>query len=313
MDLSLNLNGFGDKPLIPIADLKEGGKYSKEEVEGRNKLATLYRLVDLFHWSQAIYNHISLRLPGEDKHEILINPFGLLYREITASSLVKITTDGRIIDPGSTPLGINQAGYILHTAIHEAFPEIKCVLHVHTSIGAAVASMECGLLPITQEAMVIGPVGYITFTGMLSVEEEKAEIAKELTGKKVIFLRNHGFACCGTTVEEALHLAYHTLNACKAQISALSGGLKNIILPGKEEINKTYELAKHGANGMNRVAADKNGDKMVHTLERMGDIEWGVGELEWEAWMRQLDGAGYKTGHKYKLPQLMEVINKVGK
>uniref|UniRef100_A0A914M703 Class II aldolase/adducin N-terminal domain-containing protein n=1 Tax=Meloidogyne incognita TaxID=6306 RepID=A0A914M703_MELIC len=140
MDLSLNLNGFGDKPLIPIADLKEGGKYSKEEVEGRNKLATLYRLVDLFHWSQAIYNHISLRLPGEDKHEILINPFGLLYREITASSLVKITTDGRI----------NQAGYILHTAIHEAFPEIKCVLHVHTSIGAAVASMECGLLPITQ-------------------------------------------------------------------------------------------------------------------------------------------------------------------
>uniref|UniRef100_A0A914KU13 Class II aldolase/adducin N-terminal domain-containing protein n=1 Tax=Meloidogyne incognita TaxID=6306 RepID=A0A914KU13_MELIC len=150
MDLSLNLNGFGDKPLIPIADLKEGGKYSKEEVEGRNKLATLYRLVDLFHWSQAIYNHISLRLPGEGKHEILINPFGLLYREITASSLVKITTDGRIIDPGSTPLGINQAGYILHTAIHEAFPEIKCVLHVHTSIGAAVASMECGLLPITQ-------------------------------------------------------------------------------------------------------------------------------------------------------------------
>ncbi|CAK5082684.1 unnamed protein product [Meloidogyne enterolobii] len=283
-----------DKPLIQIADLKEGGKYSKEEVEGRNKLATLYRLVDLFHWSQAIYNHISLRLPGEGKHEILINPFGLLYREITASSLVKITTDGRI----------NQAGYILHTAIHEAFPEIKCVLHVHTSIGAAVASME---------SMVIGPVGYITFTGMLSVEEEKAEIAKELTGKKVIFLRNHGFACCGTTVEEALHLAYHTLNACKAQISALSGGLKNIILPGKEEINKTYELAKHGANGMNRVAADKNGDKMVHTLERIGDIEWGVGELEWEAWMRQLDGAGYKTGHKYKIPQLMEVINKVGK
>uniref|UniRef100_A0A915MUX4 Class II aldolase/adducin N-terminal domain-containing protein n=1 Tax=Meloidogyne javanica TaxID=6303 RepID=A0A915MUX4_MELJA len=146
--------------------------------------------------------------------------------------------------------------------------------------------------------MVIGPVGYITFTGMLSVEEEKAEIAKELTGKKVIFLRNHGFACCGTTVEEALHLAYHTLNACKAQISALSGGLKNIILP---------------ANGMNRVAADKNGDKMVHSLERMGDIEWGVGELEWEAWMRQLDGAGYKTGHKYKIPQLMEVINKIGK
>uniref|UniRef100_A0A915N334 dihydropyrimidinase n=1 Tax=Meloidogyne javanica TaxID=6303 RepID=A0A915N334_MELJA len=152
---------FWNKPLIPIADLKEGGKYSKEEGEGRNKLATLYRLVNLFHWSQAIYNHISLRLPGE-------------------------------------------------------------------------------------EAMVIGPVGYITFTGMLSVEEEKAEIAKELTGKKVIFLRNHGFACCGTTVEEALHLAYHTLNACKAQISALSGGLKNIILPGKEEINKTYELAKHG-------------------------------------------------------------------
>jgi adducin len=314
MDNSLSLNGFGDKPLIPIADIKDGSKYSKEEIEGRNKLACLYRLVDFFHWSQGIYNHISLRLPGTGKHEILINPLGLLYREVTASSLVKITTDGRIIDHGSTPLGINQAGYILHTAIHEAFPEITCVLHVHTSYGAAVASMECGLLPINQEAMIIGPVAYINFTGMLSVEEEKAEIAKQLQGKKVIFLRNHGFACCGTSVEEALHLAYHALNACKAQVCAMSAGLDKIILSNKESIEKTYELAKHGANGMNRTAADKNGtDKMVHTLERMGDIEWGVGELEWEAWMRQMDGAGYKTGYKYKMPQLMDVINKVSK
>lgn len=92
---------------------------------------------------------LQLRLPG-DAHEILINPLGMVYREMTASSFVKISVDGRIIDPGSTPLGINQAGYILHTAIHEARPDVKCVLHMHTTAGAAVSSMKCGLLPINQ-------------------------------------------------------------------------------------------------------------------------------------------------------------------
>lgn len=308
MDVSLSLNGLGAKPLVPIADLEGNAKYSPEEIDCRNKLATLYRLVDLFHWSQAIYNHITVRIPG-DKHEILINPLGMVYREMTASSLVKISLDGRVMDPGSTPLGINQAGYILHTAVHEARPDVQCVLHLHTVAGAAVASMKCGLLPINQESMVIGQVAYHTYCGMLSVEEEKKEIAKQLGDKKVIFLRNHGFACCGSSVEEALHLAYHTIIACETQVAAMAAGEVNLVMPSAAAKKQAYEIALHGANGMNRTQAEQNG-KMAHTYERMGGIEWGVGELEWEAWMRQLDGAGYRTGHRYRLPQLMEVIKK---
>lgn len=311
MNVSLSLNGLGDKPLIPIADLEGSKKYSQVEIDCRNKLAALYRLVDLFHWSQAIYNHITVRLPG-DKHEILINPLGMVYREMTASSFVKISVDGRVLDPGSTPLGINQAGYILHSAVHEARPDVKCVLHLHTSAGAAVASMKCGLLPLNQESMVIGQVAYHAYCGMLSDEDEKAAIAKQLGNKKVIFLHNHGFACCGSSIEEALHLAYHTVIACETQVAAMAAGQANLIMPAEAAKKQAYEIAQHGANGMNRTAADQNG-KMAHTYERMGGIEWGVGELEWEAWMRQLDGAGYQTGHQYRLPQLMEVIKKCAK
>jgi adducin len=195
-------------------------------------LAALYRLVDLFHWSQAIYNHITLRLPG-DSHDILINPLGMVYREMTASSFVKISLDGRVKDPGSTGLGINQAGYILHTAIHEARPDVKCVLHMHSASGAAVSSMKCGFLPICQESMVIGPVAYHEYCGMLSAEEEKNEIVKHLGNKKVIFLRNHGFACCGVSVEEALHLAYHTIIACEAQVAAMAAGKDNLVVPSE--------------------------------------------------------------------------------
>ncbi|KAL3118575.1 hypothetical protein niasHT_005790 [Heterodera trifolii] len=290
MDISLSLNGLGAKPLVPIADLGDSKKYSAEETDCRNKLASLYRLVDLFHWSQAIYNHITLRLPGKN-HEILINPLGMIYREVTASSFVKISVDGRIVDPGSTPLGINQAGYILHTAIHEARPDVQCVLHLHSASGAAVSSMKCGLLPLNQESMVIGPVAYHEYCGMLSAEDEKTEIVKHLGDKK------------------ALHLAYHTLIACETQVAAMAAGEKNLIYPNEIAKKRAYDIAQHGANGMNRTASGQNGT-MAHTYEKMGDIEWGVGELEWEAWMRQLDGAGYQTGHKYQMPSLLEAVMK---
>uniref|UniRef100_A0A183CQ05 Aldolase_II domain-containing protein n=1 Tax=Globodera pallida TaxID=36090 RepID=A0A183CQ05_GLOPA len=277
MDVSLSLNGLGAKPLVRIADLADSKKYSAEEIDCRNKLASLYRLVDLFHWSQSIYNHITLRLPGKE-HEILINPLGMIYREVTASSFVKISVDGRILDPGSTPLGINQAGYILHTAIHEARPDVQCVLHLHTAAGAAVSAMKCGLLPLNQESMVIGPVAYHEYCGMLSAEDEKAEIVKHLGDKKT-------------------------------QVAAIAAGEKNLVYPNEIAKKRAYDIAQHGANGMNRTASGQNGS-MKHTYERMGDIEWAVGELEWEAWMRQLDGADYQTGHKYKMPALLEAIKK---
>jgi len=311
MNPSLNLHGLGEWPVVPIADLEGSTKYSAEEIQCRNKLAALFRIVDMFQWSQGIYNHITLQLPNKSgdpsKAEILINPLGMLYREITASSFVKITLDGRVLDPGSTPLGINQAGYILHSAIHEARHDAMCTLHVHTAAGSAVSTMKCGLLPLNQEAMLIGPVSYHDYEGMLSDEQEKTAIQEHLGNEnKVIILRNHGFAVCAESVEEALHLTYHTIIACETQVRAVRGGIDNIHMPTPIAVKRAYEIAKHGTNGMNRTAA-ANG-KMQHTYEKVANIEWRVGELEWEAYMRTLDEAGYQTGYHYKLPSLKKSI-----
>uniref|UniRef100_A0A183BZW1 Aldolase_II domain-containing protein n=1 Tax=Globodera pallida TaxID=36090 RepID=A0A183BZW1_GLOPA len=191
MNVSLSLNGLGEIPLVPIADLNGNKKYAVEEVECRNKLAALY--------DHRPFPLESFRLPGND-NEILINPLGMLYREITASSFAKISLDGRVIDPGSSPLGINQAGYILHSAIHGARRDVSCVLHLHTTAAAAVSAMKCGLLPIIQEAMILGPVAYHEYRGVLADVQEKKEIVKSLGDKKVLMLRNHGFAsCCRNT------------------------------------------------------------------------------------------------------------------
>jgi adducin len=123
-----------------------------------------------------------LRLSHE---EVLINPFGLLYNEITASSLIKISLDGKILDNGSTDLGVNQAGYILHSAIHSSRPDVKCVLHLHTPVVSAVSSMKCGLLPISQEAMIVGPPAYHDFQGIVCNEQERESIVQDLGDKNV--------------------------------------------------------------------------------------------------------------------------------
>jgi adducin len=158
----------------------------------------------------------------ENEEEILINPFGLLYNEITASSLLKISLDGSIIDNGSTTLGLNQAGYVLHSAIHKSRPDVKCILHAHTPVVSAVSSMKCGLLPISQEAMIIGPVAYHSFRGIVNDLEERKEIVRDLGDKNVMILQNHGFVACGQSVEDALHLAFHVIIACETQVTSNS-------------------------------------------------------------------------------------------
>ncbi|PIO76119.1 class II Aldolase and Adducin domain protein [Teladorsagia circumcincta] len=144
---------------VPIADLKSNDNYSVHEKMQRNKLASLFRLVDLFQWSLGIHNNITLRLRNDDNC-VLINSFGLLYHEITAGSLVKLNLQGVIVDPGTTSLGINKSGFMLHSAIHSARPDVRCILHLNTAVVSAVASMTCGLLPLCQEAISIGSVAY---------------------------------------------------------------------------------------------------------------------------------------------------------
>ncbi|XP_022288988.1 alpha-adducin-like isoform X5 [Crassostrea virginica] len=281
------LIGRGTAPVIPINDIKgtEGLGYSKGEKLLRCKLAACYRLVELNGWGHGIYNHITVRINQEQEH-FLINPFGLTYGEITASSLVKVDMQGDVIEKGTTTLGINKAGFTLHSAIHQARPDLKCVIHLHTSAAVAVSTLKCGFLPMSQEALICGEVSYHEYNGILVDQEERDSLQRHLgPNNKIMFLRNHGVVACGATVEEAFHYAFNVMAACETQIKALPAGLDNIILVEDEVRRKTFSVGSQGGGG-------------VDTSGKM----WKTGELEFESLMRQLDNAGYRSGFVYRHP-----------
>ncbi|XP_008566037.1 PREDICTED: alpha-adducin, partial [Galeopterus variegatus] len=262
--------------VTPVNDLRGSDSiaYDKGEKLLRCKLAAFYRLADLFGWSQLIYNHITTRVNSEQEH-FLIVPFGLLYSEVTASSLVKINLQGDIVDRGSTNLGVNQAGFTLHSAIYAARPDVKCVVHIHTPAGAAVSAMKCGLLPISPEALSLGEVAYHEYHGILVDEEEKVLIQKNLGPKsKVLILRNHGLVSVGESVEEAFYYIHNLVVACEIQVRTLAsaGGPDNLVLldPGKY---KAKSRAPESPAGEGTGSPPK----------------WQIGEQEFEALMRMLD------------------------
>lgn len=282
--------------VTPVNDLRGSDSiaYDKGEKLLRCKLAAFYRLADLFGWSQLIYNHLTVRLNSEQER-FLIVPFGLLYSEVTASSLVKINLQGEIVDRGSTNLGVNQAGFTLHSAIYAARPDVKCIVHIHTPAGAAVSAMKCGLLPISPEALSLGEVAYHDYHGILVDEEENVLIQKNLGPKsKVLILRNHGLVSVGETVEEAFYYIHNLVTACEIQVRTLSsaGGPDNLVMldPGKYKSRPRH-------------------------LEPVGDgssshPKWQIGEQEFEALMRMLDNLGYRTGYPYRCPALRDKAKK---
>ncbi|XP_060004809.1 alpha-adducin isoform X3 [Lagenorhynchus albirostris] len=279
--------------VTPVNDLRGSDSiaYDKGEKLLRCKLAAFYRLADLFGWSQLIYNHITTRVSSEQEH-FLVVPFGLLYSEVTASSLVKVSLQGEAVDRGSTNLGVNQAGFTLHSAIYAARPDAKCVVHVHTPAGAAVSAMKCGLLPISPEALSLGEVAYHDYHGILVDEEEKVLIQKNLGPKsKVLILRNHGLVSVGESVEEAFYYIHNLVVACEIQVRTLAsaGGPDNLVLldPGKYK-------AKSRSPGS--PAGEGSGSPP----------KWQIGEQEFEALMRMLDNLGYRTGYPYRYPALRE-------
>ncbi|KAK2705779.1 hypothetical protein QYM36_015964 [Artemia franciscana] len=293
--------------IIPINDIKgpESLFYIKGEKMLRCKLAALYRLVDLHGWTQSIYNHITVRI-NQDQEHFLINPFGLLYHEVTASSLVKVDMQGNIVDPGSSNFSVNVAGFMLHSAIHQARPDVKCVIHMHLPSVVAVSAMKCGLLPLSQEACIIGPVSYHPFEGILVDAGERVRIAENMGPKnKVMLLRNHGFVACGETIEEAWVLAYHTVLACEAQMKMLPIGIDNLITISEEAIQRTAEAVRAGVASKGESAdiqatsISQSVDESDHSLrdesgaQKSGKREkkWRVGEMEFEAYMRMLDNA----------------------
>jgi len=203
--------------LVEVTGVKE--LVSPEEWETRVNLAACYRMVWEYGWHHLNLNHISARVPGEEEH-VLLNPYGPMYNEVTASNLVKVDLDGNVLDE-NTPYHINQAGYTIHSAVHAARPDAKCVLHTHTPAGIAVSTLKCGLLPLHQEALrFYGGIGYHDYEGVSLELDERERLVKSLGDNKVLILRNHGLLTCGRTISEAFVLMYHLERSCEAQIMA---------------------------------------------------------------------------------------------
>lgn len=195
----------------------------------RVQLAGAYRLIDHFGWSELIWTHTTVRVPGPE-HHFLINPYGYRFDEVTASNLVKVDLDGQII--GDPQQEINPAGFVIHSAIHMLRPDVRCVMHTHTVAGMAVAALECGLLPISMYALGYDDaVAYHDFEGPSLELEERARLAADLGQKNVLILRNHGLLTCGESVAQAFVRMYRLERACQVQLAAQATGGKLVVPP----------------------------------------------------------------------------------
>src|SRR6185295_13066472 len=240
-------------------------RVSKEEWSLRVDLAAAYHLAAYFKWTDLIYTHFSARLPGH--HEFLINPYGLMFEEITASNLIKIDHDGKVLDD-PLGLGYNEAGFVIHGCIHEARPEAQCVIHTHTRAGVAVSAMKCGLLPISQHAMFVQrEVTYHDYEGIALDMDERVRMAKDLGPKsKAMILRNHGLLTLGISVREAFEYMYYLDCACQIQIDAVAGGMDNVIQMSKQA-GDTAAKQFHRAE---RPSNHKDWPALLRLLDRRG-------------------------------------------
>jgi ribulose-5-phosphate 4-epimerase/fuculose-1-phosphate aldolase len=199
------------------------------ETEARVQLAAAYRVFDMLGWTEMIFNHITLRVPGGEKL-FLINPFGLHYREITASSLVLIDIEGNPVRESKWP--VNRAGFVIHSAIHGALADAHCVMHTHTTTGMAVACLKDGLSPTNfYAAQLHGGVAYHDFEGITVEESEKTRLVASIGDKRAVILRNHGLLAWGPSVPEAFMTLWTMQRACDVQIASSSAGALNPIGP----------------------------------------------------------------------------------
>ena len=214
---------------------------SEEEWQLRCDLAALYRLVAHHRWTDFVYTHLSVRLPGPD-HHFLINKYGVLFHEMRASDLVKIDLHGNVVEQGDTSSRrVNAAGFTIHSAIHMARPDLLCVVHTHTQAGIAVSAMQDGLLPISQHALKFyGRLAYHGYEGIALDIDERERLVADLGSHKAMILRNHGLLMGGTSIPEAFHMTYMLERACDAQVAALAGG-QALVYPPEEVCRHTAE------------------------------------------------------------------------
>ena len=244
---------------MPVPSLRD--QVSDEEWEQRVNLAACYRLIAHFGWDDLIYTHISLRVWDNENH-FLFNPYGMMFEEITASSLIKVDLSGGVIM--QSPYGFNPAGFIIHGAILEARADVDCVLHLHTDQGMAVSAQKQGLLPIVQtSALLQGDISYHDYEGPATDADERARLVRDLGDKNLLILRNHGTLAIGKEVVDAFLRIHRLERACKVQVLAM-GGAGDVILPDDRVLERT------GKQGRGETQGD-------HT------------DLLWQALLRMLD------------------------
>lgn len=243
---------------------------SPEEWQARVDLAACYRLVDIYGMTDLIYNHITVRIPGTE--HLLINLYGLLYKEITASSLARIDLDGKILWKPDTDYGINQAGYVIHGAIHQARQDVACVTHTHTRAGMAVSAMSCGLLPLNQTSIRFhGNIGYHDYEGPAINTDERERLVASLGEHSAMILRSHGLLTCGPDIPQAFNTLYQLEMSCRAQVDAMAARTE-LLLPPQEVLARTVHLYRPGTRR-----------------------PYGV--LEWPAMLRRVEAEASNSGY----------------
>jgi len=249
-------------PMLSIASMQD--KVAPAEWRARIDLAACYRLLALYGMADMGANHVSVRVPGEDT--FLINPYGMMYEEITASSLIKIDHTGKIVDKtdfGGFDFGVNRAGFVIHSAVHQARHEIACVIHTHTWPGMAISSLDCGLLPLTQTAMRFAKIAYHEYAGVVLDLEMQAQLVADLGDCNAMILYNHGLLTVGHTIPEAFNAMHRLELSCKAQLAAMA--CNTPLRPARPEVvEATY-------------------------LNYQPNVRRPYGVMEWPALLRQLD------------------------
>lgn len=240
---------------------------SAEEWQLRCDLAACYRLVALYGWSDLVFTHISAKLPeevaGPGAHHFLINPYGLMFDEITASSLVKV--DGQCNKVIDSPFPVNPAGFVIHSAVHDARPGAGCVLHTHTRAGVAVSAQKCGVLPISQQStFVLASLAYHDYEGVAFRGEERPRLQADLGSANFLMLRNHGLLVVGTTIADAFLSMYIFENTCRIQLDAQAGG--ELITVPPQIIQGVSEALRVQTDGMGGAFAWPS---LIRKLERL--------------------------------------------
>jgi ribulose-5-phosphate 4-epimerase/fuculose-1-phosphate aldolase len=242
---------------------------SKEEWDTRVNLAACYRLMAEFGMVEMVANHISARVPGSH-NEFLINPYGMLYEEMTASCMIRIDIDGKVLF-NPTDYDVNEAGYVIHSAIHAARHDVDCIIHTHTLAGMAVSAMKCGILPIAQSSMRFSDIGYHDYEGVALRLEERERLVQNLGNREAMVLRNHGLLTVAPSIPECFNNMYRLERACQVQVTTLSCNTE-LQFPPNEVVKYSNEQMRSG----NRRR---------------------YGLLEWPALLRKLDkvDASYRS------------------